>query len=180
MTNCCPGSVQEDHPDYMEDAVGISRGMDRLENEEEEVGLCWQEGEVTIDKRVANPAEAFQGRAQLHISAKEYTSPAMYFLRFIPEIHIQEVVIPAFNELAVSVMANFEPVTYSEYLVWISLFILMMTVRVDNYKTYWHEGPLASLLRIDFRQYMTRQRFDLIMQMHIFAGLMQLGNFFLM
>ncbi|KAL1935597.1 hypothetical protein VTP01DRAFT_4737 [Rhizomucor pusillus] len=34
----------------------------------------------------------------------------------------------------------------------------MTTVRVDNYKTYWHEGPLGSLLLMDFRHYMTRQR----------------------
>ncbi|KAL1934603.1 hypothetical protein VTP01DRAFT_6785 [Rhizomucor pusillus] len=140
----------EEDPDHMDDALPLLG--EPLPDQEEEMDLCWQEGEITIDVRIVKPNEAFQGRAQLHISAKEYASPAMYFLRFIPEIHIQEVVIPAFNEHAVSVMANFEPVTYSEYLVWISLFILMMTVRVDNYKTYWHEGPLASLLRIDFRQ----------------------------
>ncbi|KAL1931894.1 hypothetical protein VTP01DRAFT_8950 [Rhizomucor pusillus] len=39
---------------------------------------------------------------------------------------------------------------------------------VDNIKTYRHEGPLANLLLIDFRQYMNRQRFDFIMQMHIY------------
>ncbi|KAL1928506.1 hypothetical protein VTP01DRAFT_2862 [Rhizomucor pusillus] len=70
--------------------------------------------------------------------AKEYASAAQYFLRFIPEAHIQEVVLPTINEHAAS------------------------SNRVEDHDIYWHRGEFPNLLTINFGDYMTIERFKFI------------------
>ena len=96
-----------------------------LEDEEENIDLLWREGRVEVDTRMSRPHEAFQDSTSLHLPSKEYASPAKYFLRFLPETHIREVVIPTINEHALTVIPTFNRVTYDEYLVWIALFVMM-------------------------------------------------------
>lgn len=164
-----PALAQQESPDYMDDAVALPGEMVPLEDEEEELDLCWQEGEFTVDRRVASPSEAFSGRVALHLPAKKYASPAMYFLRFLPEVHIQQVVLPAINEHASTVIPNFLAITYADYLLWIALLVIMTVVRVDDHRAYWNRSDLPNLMTINFTEYMSMERFDLITKMHIFC-----------
>ncbi|KAL1934518.1 hypothetical protein VTP01DRAFT_6700 [Rhizomucor pusillus] len=133
-------SVQDVTIDLMENALPVPGEFGPGDNEEEELDLCWREGEVTVDVRSASPAEAYRGHCILHLSAKEFAFAAQYFLHFIPEAHIQEVVLPAINEHAASISALSKPITYAEYLIWIALFVIMTAVRVEDHDIYWHRG----------------------------------------
>lgn len=124
---------------------------------------------MTVDTREAHPNEAFAGRTVLHIPAKEYASKTMYFLRFIPEVHIQEIILPATNQHASTIIPNFKAISYPECLLWIALWIIMTVIRLDNHAAYWQRGAMAGILAINFSKYMSMERFDTITKMHIFC-----------
>ncbi|KAL1933931.1 hypothetical protein VTP01DRAFT_8021 [Rhizomucor pusillus] len=121
-------SVQDETIDLMEDALPVPGEFGPGDNEEEEMDLCWREGEVTVDK---------------------FAFAAQYFLRFIPEAHVQEIVLPAINEHAASISAPSKPITYAEYLIWIALFVIMTAVRVEDHDIYWHRGEFPNLHQQD-------------------------------
>jgi len=83
-------AAAEEDVDNLDDAIAESEESDQGENDEE-INLAWREGRVDIDTRVSRPLEAFAGSVSLHLSAKEYATPAQYFLRFLPERYIREV-----------------------------------------------------------------------------------------
>ena len=118
---------------------------------------------------MSRPNEAFQGRTTLHLPANENASPDQYFLRFLPESHIEDVVLPVVNQHAVVVLTNFEPITYEEYLVWVALFVIMTTVRMENGAAYWHQGNGPFVVSADFSTDMSMQRVNLITDMHVFV-----------
>lgn len=123
--------------DFLDDAVAAPGELGPEEHEEkEELDLTWREGRIDIDCRTSQPFAAFRGNTVLHLSGKEYASPAQYFLRFLSETYIQEMVLNAINDYAASVLAIFMHVAYAEYLVWIALFIVMTTVRIDDHAAY--------------------------------------------
>jgi hypothetical protein len=78
-------------------------------------------------------------------------------------------VLPAINQHAAVVLTNFEPIRYEEYLMWIALFVVMTTVRMEDRTAYWHQGNSPFLLQTDFSNFMSMQRFDLITEMHVFV-----------
>jgi hypothetical protein len=51
------------------------------------------------------------------------SSPAQYFLCFLPVEYVCLEVIPAINLYAATVMINWKPVTLPEYLTWIALLV---------------------------------------------------------
>ncbi|KAL1928320.1 hypothetical protein VTP01DRAFT_3236 [Rhizomucor pusillus] len=162
-------SVQDETIDLMEDALFVPGEFGPGDNEEEEMDHCWREGEVTVDVRSASPAEAYRGHCILHLAANEFASATEYFLRFIPETHIQEVVLPAINEHAASIRAPSKPITYAEYLICIALFVIMTAVRVEDHDIYWHRDEFPNLLAINFGNYMPIERFKFITKMHVFC-----------
>lgn len=166
-----PVQEESEDPDFLEDAVAEPGEPGPMEEEVEEgtIDRTWREGRVEVDCRAAQPSAAFRGSTVLHLSAKEYASPAQYFLRFLPETHIQDVVLNAINEHAASVISNFVPVTYAEYLVWIALFVIMTTVRIDDHAAYWHRGNYPFYMSINFSDYMTMESFNIRTKMHVFV-----------
>jgi hypothetical protein len=157
----------------MEDVDNLEDALDDLEEsegseDEDEVDLNWKEGQVEVDVRATDPDHAFKGKASLRLPSREYANPAKYFLRFLPETHIREVVITAINEHASEVLPTFQHVTYEEYLIWIALFLLVI-IRTDCHEAHWIQGNLAHLLAINFADYMSLDRFNTLTKMHIFA-----------
>jgi hypothetical protein len=154
-------SDQED-PDLLEDAVD-----DFDEASEDEIDLAWEFGNQCADIRLTRPDESFHGRCLVHVSRG--SSLAKYFLRFLPVEYIRLAVIPAINMHASTVMANWEPVTLSEYLTWISLFIIMSTVVIPDRSAYWHKSEFAFGPSVDFSVWMAMERFEAIVKMHVFT-----------
>ena len=168
-----PEVEAEEDEDFLEDAVAVPGEFgpgDDESAETETIDASWEQLNVEVDARMSRPHEAFQGRKTLHLPAKENASPAQYFLRFLPETHIQDVVLPAINQHAATVLINFEPITYEEYLVWIALFVIMTTVRMEDRAAYWHQGNCPFTLSMNFSTYMSMKRFNLISEMHVFVG----------
>ncbi|KAL1928019.1 hypothetical protein VTP01DRAFT_3424 [Rhizomucor pusillus] len=114
-------------------------------------------------------AEENEELEELNSAAKEYASKTRYFLRFIPEVHIQEIILPATNQHASTIIPNFKAISYPECLLWIALWIIMTVIRLDNHAAYWQRGAMAGILAINFSKYMSMERFDTITKMHIFC-----------
>lgn len=163
--------ITED-PDLLEDAVlvpgELGPEIDDAEAEIETIDATWIQSNIDVDTRQSRPLEAFHGHTMFHLHSKEHASPAQYFLRFLPEDHIQEVVLPSINHHAASCMDNFERITYDEYLVWIALFVIMTTANLQDRASYWHEGDSPFVLSVNFSSYMSMKRFNLITEMHVF------------
>ena len=155
--------------DLLEDAIASADEMEPEEEDAERINLLWREGRVDVDTRVSRPAESFHGRTIFHLPLKEYASPAQYFIRFLPERHIKEVVIPAINEHALTTMPSFKRVSFEEYIIWIALFVVMTTARMEDRAAYWHRGDFPYKLSINFSDYMDMSRFELLTKMHVFA-----------
>lgn len=163
--------ITED-PDLLEDAVAVPGELgpeiDDAEAEIETIDATWIQSNVDVDARQSRPLEAFHGHTLFHLPSKEHASPAQYFLRFLPEDHIQDVVLPAINHHAASCMNNFEEITYDEYLIWIALFVIMTTANLQDRSSYWHEGDSPFVLNINFSSYMSMKRFNFITEMHVY------------
>ncbi|CAO3645524.1 unnamed protein product [Mucor hiemalis] len=93
--------VDEGDPDLLEDAIqDPTAHRNGQEDKEEEVVVDenWEEGDITIDERIANPFSAFRMVDPiLDMDGYAYASPAKYFLHFLPCDHLRHVVIPALN-----------------------------------------------------------------------------------
>jgi hypothetical protein len=87
---------QED-PDLLEVAV-----EDSNEPFEDEIDLSWESGNQCVNVRLTHSDEAFHGRCSVRMSRG--SSPAQYFLRFLPMEYIRLEVIPAINLHATTVM----------------------------------------------------------------------------
>lgn len=138
-------------------------------DEEDEIDLAWEAGEVLVDARLSRPEEAFRGHTQLHLANKENMSPTRCFLHFLPMNDIRQVVIPAINAHALMVVSRWQELTYEEYFIWIALFTIMTAVNVQDRAAYWHRSPFLFSLALDFGQYMTYERFEQLLQMHVFV-----------
>jgi Transposase IS4 len=129
--------------------------------------LLWEDADQTADVRRTQPGSAFQGHCRLHLATS--SSMALYFLRFLPLEHIQHVVIPAINLHAMATLARWEILTYPEYLLWITLFVIMTTNIIPDKGAYWQKSSFPFGPRIDFGRYISLERFEQLIRMHVFT-----------
>ncbi|CEP07286.1 hypothetical protein [Parasitella parasitica] len=113
--------------------------------EEDEVDLTatseWAAGEVYIDSRVSGSADGYAlSASKLNMNNRRYGIPLDYFLFFISVDHLFEIINNT-NAYARS-LGHWVDITFSEYLMWITLLTTMNVVRHSDRKAYWKQGDL--------------------------------------
>ena len=150
--------------DVIDDAI-------QSEEEEEEIDLTpsdgWTSGEVFVDSRLCSESYR-QSSSKLNMENQRYESPLSYFLFFLPHEQIHRI-IGSTNSHARNVDASWRDINYNEYMMWLALLTVMTVIRHSDRKAYWKQGSSHSTMSIiDFRRYMSFNRFEEIMRMHIF------------
>jgi hypothetical protein len=147
---------EEDERDLVDRSEGDERSGD---------GAVWRQRQVFIDSRSAH---GYDRAARIDLVHPEYAAPLDYFLRFLPVRHIQDTVIPCINDHARAVTANWQELTWLEYLTWMGLMLHMMIWQNDDVKAYWRMADISSFMSVDFAQHMTYQRYKQIIEIHVF------------
>lgn len=74
--------------------------------------------------------------------------------------YIRSEVIPAINLHASSTITNWKPVTLSEYLALIGLFIVMPIIKIADKAAYWRKSAFPFGPSVDFTTWMEMERFE--------------------
>ncbi|PHZ09288.1 uncharacterized protein RHIMIDRAFT_300054 [Rhizopus microsporus ATCC 52813] len=157
--------------------TNVVEAEDLLENavdedeEEESIDLTsspgWTASEVYMNFRLSSSAEGFTSlSSRLMMNNGRCTFPLDYFLFFLPVDHVYSIIHN--TSLHARSFGHWEDITLHEYLMWIALLTVMTVVRHGDRKAYWRQGQSFFLMNADFSQYMSFNRFNDIMTMHIF------------
>lgn len=159
-----PSNLPVVSEDLLDDAIQSE------EEEEEEIDLTpgdgWTSGEVFVDSRLCSESYR-QSSSKLNMENQRYESPLSYFLFFLPHEQIHRI-IGSTNSHARNVDASWRDINYNEYMMWLALLTVMTVIRHSDRKAYWKQGSSHFTMSIDFRRYMSFNRFEEIMQMHTF------------
>lgn len=157
-------------PDLLDDAVEDPTSDDEEPEEEVILDENWEEGDVTVDERIANPRSAFRAvNPILSMNGYAFATPAKYFLHFLPCDHLKLVVLPALNHHASDNVSNWVAVDWPEYLTWLMLWIMMTVISCRDMDIYWRSGDCPYYLSEDFNDYMEKRRFKAILKWHVFC-----------
>ncbi|KAG1462937.1 hypothetical protein G6F56_005406 [Rhizopus delemar] len=121
-----------------------------------------------MDTRITSGNSYHTEKTPFNMDNKSKASSAEYFLHFLPIEFIKNVIIPNTNEHARIVMNNWVDITFLEYLTWITLLMVMTVCHRVNKKAYWRMGRSHFFLSVDFTEYMSYDRFNFIIQFHMF------------
>lgn len=93
-----------------------------------------------------------------------FSSPARYFLHFLPCDHLKNIVIPAINNYAATHVSSWITLHWTEYLTWIMLWINMTVIACRDMSIYWEKSSCPYSLNVDFGDYMEMNRFKAILK----------------
>ena len=121
---------------------------------------------VTIDQRDKIGAARKYGPQLTGDKTVILESPIALFLIFFPETYVIENVLPTINKKGFSSSSAWKELTYSEFLVWVGLWVAMTSYQIrGNRDRYWNKVPSKVFPAMDFGRFMTRNRFSAIVQM---------------
>ncbi|CEP11427.1 hypothetical protein [Parasitella parasitica] len=155
--------------DLLEDAV--QETVD--EEEEAEIDLTpadgWAAGEVYIDSRLNGSENGYANEnAKLNMPNYRDASPLDYFLHFLPLDHFKAIINNTNVHGRNALGGSWVDITFPEYMKWLSLLTIMTVVHHCDRDAYWKKGKGFIYLTIDFSDYMSQNRFNAIMRMHVF------------
>lgn len=159
--------IEEEEESSEEEEQQVER-----EEEEEVAGPsssrdCWTMGPVGMDTRLTS-ANGYKHRSKFLLPNCRTASPADYFLFFLPMDFINNVVIPNINAYAMTIVDNWVEITFLEYITWMALLTNMTVLNHIDKRAYWHMGSSHLFPIVNFSEYMSFDRFNLINQWHIF------------
>ena len=124
----------------------------------EEQKSKWKEGGWTID-----PCERHSFGPKLHLEAYEMVDELGYLLHFLPVSYIQDVIIPAANDLGLKNVANFQIISYEEFIIFLCLVYSMEIVKLPERRMYWRDNQSDLFPNMEFGKHMSRNRFEEIL-----------------
>ncbi|SAM00611.1 hypothetical protein [Absidia glauca] len=132
-----PPNVEEEL-DLLEDAI---QPFSSAESDDEVIDRNWEECNVTVDHRMAQPDSNYQFNE----------------------------VIRAINTYAQRMDSAWIDLDWAEYLTWIMLLIIITIVNCQDKKMYWRKSNSPYHINVGFTEFMTIQRFNDISQLHVFV-----------
>ena len=152
--------------DYESDTDESDNGEGLEEVLGEQGDVDWVDKRVTIDVRHTEPS--YKNDAVLNIENHRFSTPYIFFKRFLPMDHIVDHVIPSINANAVvRCIENWHPLTKAEYFLWIALWTYMAWLPCSDRGFYWRTKPTILVPSpYNFGQWMSRRRFDAILPAH--------------
>ena len=164
---CVSASDSEEEDGESEEEDGESEEEDsESEEEDSDPWHNWTKDGDWSDPKEANGPHIFLGKARLSGGFNHYreAGPLEYLFHFLPVSYIRLIILEATNKRARYLDANWTDITFSEFIVWMGLWLCLTIARPNERRECWRnqedEEDMPLPYQFDFGKHMARKRFE--------------------